>query len=861
MSADVLVLELPAGYEPGQEIHHPDDPPGEWDWLINLLVGPLRDRLWSSFVGYVQGQFSSLLDPLRQIRDRLAWLLAALWSVPGAIRDEVRGLKDRLVATLAYWLWRLLSSADALRHQAVAVLSSLPHVVVGGLRDLVAWLVGALSSLPHVVGGYLASQFGPLIGVVANIPNILRGALYEFKVSWEHHIASLRQAVAGGLPGLAIWIASSLDAIPGRLGQTLLGMYQGLFVWLQHAWNSVIEGARGVTIGVLTLGGRVLSEAARILAEGPPPELRAITDNLTARLQAGLVGIQDMIIGQGQITPELAPEIGVRAFLTASAIGFGAHVLSTAIELAHPLRYVGLHYLSGFLGQMGAFSTISYAVMGVMVREAVANPMAYHVRARTRPTIPTSGDLQAMRRKHNLTPSEFAQYMAYQGYTDFWIKRFEEYLPADPRLYEILRMADTHLPTGTPPPDAIPLLERLGIRSSGNPDWWLEMKFALAGYNWIDIPQLIETVRNRLTNSARLRHIATSALMFRNGYMTEEQFRLELAEAGQNEAQVDWRVRAEKLAALKDDVDDLVKLYTDRYLKDVINEDELLVALVNAGVTPHKAQILVHRAAIRKMPRPARPARAEEERELRKLQAKYSELYRRQYQADLITADQYFENLLAIGISDRLAAVTVQVEMARRAVQARKVAIRAEHRATTKTRRVYERLYREQFRAGELDPDGYYERLVDVGLTADQARGTVALELLKMYQLQERAELKAEEKLLLQEQREKARLYIRRYRAGDITAELLLERLRGLGIPDVLAETAVELERLKRREDTEKILAQVIVPALKVPFELAVRRLRELLRAGEISGEEFVAELLESGLAEETAALIGQVLT
>jgi len=464
-----------------------------------------------------------------------------------------------------------------------------------------------------------------------------------------------------------------------------------------------------------------------------------------------------------------------------------------------------------------------------------------------------------MRRKHNLTPAEFAEYMAYQGYSKFWVDRFEEYLPADPRLYEILRMADTHLPTGTPPAAAIPLLERLGIRSSGNPNWWLEMKFALAGYNWIDIPQLIEVVKQRLTNSARLRLISTAGLNFRQGYMEESQYRLELAEAGQNPEQIEWRARAEKLSALKDDILDLEKLYTDRYLKDVITEDDLLVALVNAGVTSRKARILVARAAIRKQPKPTSPSRKEEEAELRKFQTKASDLYKRQYQADLITADQYFDSLRAIGITERLAAMTVQVEMTKKSVQARKVAIREEEKAVTKTRRVYEKLYREQFRAGDIGPDQYLQLLLDQDLTPAQAQGTVALEILKLYKLQERAELKAEEKLALQEQRQKAKLYVRRYRAGDIDAATLLDRLIGLEIPRVLAETTVTLEELRLQEEAEKVLAQVIVPALRIPFDLAVARLKELLAAGEISLEEYLHELLESGLAEETVRLIAQV--
>ena len=922
-------------------------PNGEWDWLVDRLLGPLRGLLWQEIVPAVAGPANAVLQPI--------------WSV----RDAGLGIRNKL--------------------------GNIPGLITGALRHPLYGMRDKLANIPGLITSALQHPLFGLRDKVANIPGLITGALmaplFALRDAFNEKLEAAKMAIRQVALDVSFGILNLVGGIEKMKNELILGVSMAILNGLKASSEAQAE----ILDSVRQLGADFLAQAGPAITKGVPAVLGALTDTLTTILEAGLTGVQDLVLGEGQITPERAPEVGVRAFMVAAGLGATSHALATAIELLHPLRYVGLHYLSGFIAEMGGWSGISNALMGTLARVAIAFPMTYNIQARTRPVLPTSGDLQAMVRKHNISPSEFGENMAYHGYSQFWIDRYLEYLPADPRMFEILRLAETGIPDTEPPANAIPLLQRIGIRYAGNRDWWLEMKMALAGYNWIDIPKLVQTIRYRMTNTERTRLITAASVNFRSGYMPESDFRAELEAAGKAPEQVEWKVRAERLSALRDDINDLVKLYTDQYLKDVLTEGDLRVAMVNAGVTPRKADILVARAMIRKYPKPTDPTRAEEERALRAFQTKASQLYKEQYKANLITAGEYLQSLRSIGIRANVAWVTVEIEATKKVAQTRKVAIKESAQATVRVQRARERLYREQFRTGRIDSETYYRDLVEAGTIPLEARATVALEVLgregelrelrdaettaealrtrsayerlararyrtgqidaaayqaflesidvpsreaqaivalevtnrlaeleaaaareaeqtakaarklretlareqfrsgeigedrylaelleagtspalaratvelelwKLHDLARRAELKAEEKEALQLQRQQADLLIRRYRTGDITASTLLDNLVAIGVPELLATVTVQLEIQERREDANSVLSQLIVPAIKAPWQIYVKQLKSDLAAGEITTAQYLNELITSGLAENVASLIVEV--
>ncbi len=961
---------------------------GTWGWLVDLLLDPLRGKLLDDIRRYLVDPITDLLHPLRQIRDRITSALWPLWTIGGIISDMISDAANKirwgLIVSISGAIWSIPGAISTAR----AYIQSLPHVIVSGLRGPLWGAIGYIAALPQSL---LSGLLGPLWGAVGYIAAIPQSLLSGMLTPLWNLSGGIRELATAGIGTLTrpLWDLLAMinagiftiQSLPQLFVTSLSGLLAEVRTWWEQlvadAWASLTDWAASV---VDHLESDVYPDLER--------RAMGLRDQLLAGLESGMNTIQSMVLGQGTITPEMAPQIGGRAFFTAVGLGVSAHFLSSLVEFWHPTHMVGLHYLSGFLAQMGSYAPIANAIMGTTIQVGVATPMRYYLNARTRVSIPTPGDLQGMHRKHTLSPAQFGKNMAYWGYSEEWIKDYIEYLPADPRLFDILRMAEAGFPVTAPPAAAIPTLEKMGIRAGGNPDWWLQMKFALAGYNWIDIPMLVDTVHRRETNSERNRLVTTASVNFRNGYMGEAQFRQELADAGKTTAQVDWKVRAERLSALRDDILDLEKLFVDRYLKDLITYDDLIVAFVNIGIIPHKADILANRARIRKTPKPTDDVAKRAEKATREMQVAFSRMYKEQCRNDLITYDQYYSSLRAIRISEAVAWATVELERARRVGQSDRVAIKAEAQAATRTQAARQRLFRERFRAGVIDAGFYYDALINAGVVQAEARAIVDLEVVRiqshaatiataeataalvktraayqrLYQTQfraglittadyyddlivlgiaadlaratvdaeavrynaaldalegreaeatqraaqraqsrllrerydaglidadqyltglleirvdpelaratvdlaevarfdliARAELKLEEKEALALQREQARLYTRRFHAGEITPAQLLDRLISIGIPGLLAQTTVQLELEGRVDEAGRVRDQLIIPALKAPWTIYVKRLKELLVAGEITIAGYTRELITSGLAEDVAALV-----
>ena len=939
---------------------------GEWDWLIALILQPIQTTILSQVTQQLSGLIGPLLQPLRALSDRL------------------REIRQGFLQMVGQLLSGLVSPMATIAHR----IASSPHQLLAGLVSPMVTIAHRIASSPHQLLAGLVSPMVTIAHRIASSPNQLLAGLVSPMVTIGARIASSPNQLLAGLMSPLVTIGVRLgisnqaqQALPAALGSVglswLTADQEGKQRLQDRAWQNVVALGGQLQAGIQSAGNGAV-----------PAFLEGLKDFTVNTLRQGYDGLLAFILENDEITPELAPTVGVRAFLAASGLGAAAHLVSTAVELVHPLKAMGVHYLSGFLADMGSFSSISNALMGTMAQVAIANPMRYYLNNMTRATIPTPGDLQAMHRKHTLSQSDFARYMNYWGYNEAWVENYIEYLPADPRLFDILRMAEAGIPETSPPADALPTLRKMGIRAAGNPDWWLEMKFALAGYNWIDIPMLVDTVHRRLTATERNRLVTTASVNFRDGYMTEADYRLELAAAGKTQDQVDWRVRAERLAALNDDIDDLVKLYVDKFLKDQLTYDELVIAMVNVGVTPTKSGILARRAAIRKLPKPVDDTDKRQEKAVREMQAVWSRMYKEQYRADMITADGYYSSLRSIGIREDVAWATVELEIARRIGKAKKVETRAAARALTRVQTAQQRLYRDQFRAGQVDQGTYYNLLVQagmlpaeadpvvtsevirqqasqaeaaaslaraeqtrtvaayqrlyrdqfraymidagqylanlglLGISEDRARAIVAAEVtnreadlvrleareaeqtqraaqraqqrllqgqydaglidadqylagllqigtdpelawatvelaeVNRFDLLHRAALKDAERAELAVQKAQAQLYTRRYRAGELTPGQLYRNLVDIGIPELLAATTVDLEMDQRQAEADQVRESLVIPAIKRAWTLFVKDAERRYKAGELVLDQYIAELVFSGVADDIARII-----
>lgn len=400
---------------------------------------------------------------------------------------------------------------------------------------------------------------------------------------------------------------------------------------------------------------------------GPP--LTELWENAKKVLTESAVkiyeGAENLFEGHETLVPEDAPKIAGKLYAMAWGAGMLAHGISAVTELAHPLKSMGIHQTAAMVSDFGQFSRIAGATMGPLVNGVLGRLMTYNFQNLYRPQIPDEKLLIEFRSKREISKPEFDEAMGYQGFSKPWIDVIERWQWKDPRMFEIIRLADIGLQQGTMPSEEREWFKEFGLPGIPDSDWWLQRKFMRAGYEDVDIPVMIRFIHRREISFA-LTYVRTAIRRnYRWGYMGDEELekwmkRLQLPDEAKQ-----WISDAGELDREYFYKQDMVRYYTTAFRNDVIDDDEFLVSLLAIGLPVRESDIAVRTEKVKKKPKPSQPVTTAAKKATTKVQAKYIQLYREQYRKGLITRDRYLESLLSIGLTADLAEVSVQLEEAK----------------------------------------------------------------------------------------------------------------------------------------------------------------------------------------------------
>lgn len=357
-------------------------------------------------------------------------------------------------------------------------------------------------------------------------------------------------------------------------------------------------------------------------------------------------GVAKLFEGHSPITPEDAPAMALKLYLFAMGMGMAAHGTATVTELLHPLKRVGLHQTAAAIGDFASFGRIAGATIGPLMTRVLGQSMTYAVQKKYQPLIPDEKLLQIMAVKPDITMDEFRNAIRYHGYSEEWIDAIQRTMFREPRYFELKMMAEDEAATKD----------------------WLFLKSRRGGYTEDDSKIYVSSFIKAATRAQRVDYYRQAFYQYKEGYITEARFDEMLAELELRPEAHHFAKLAADLAYLTDTTRDMIRHYTDSYLKDVIDDDELLVSLVGLGVVPKRAWLMTAQAKIRKQPKPTRKVAAPVKKALSDIQKKYITLYATQYRKELITQERYLESLLAIGLEPDLAEVTVAIEAAKKGI-------------------------------------------------------------------------------------------------------------------------------------------------------------------------------------------------
>ncbi len=146
---------------------------------------------------------------------------------------------------------------------------------------------------------------------------------------------------------------------------------------------------------------------------------------------------------EAPITPEKAPEVAATLFADAMIAGVAAHMASVTAESNVYLKNMGMGYLAGFLADMGSFSRIAGATLGVAISLGVAQPFRYNINQQLRPRLPDARQLTELLSEYYIDSATFEHYMQYEGFSNEWIARLEQLAGAPLRYGQLAAMART----------------------------------------------------------------------------------------------------------------------------------------------------------------------------------------------------------------------------------------------------------------------------------------------------------------------------------------------------------------------------------------------------------------------------------
>lgn len=376
------------------------------------------------------------------------------------------------------------------------------------------------------------------------------------------------------------------------------------------------------------------------------PKLQGVIDwfkDLGGEIKDALLGpLDDILTAHSPVSIEDSFHLGKRVLLAGVAGVVGTGAMFTALELAHPLKQMGLGKLAEiYFGAMN-YQAITGAYIMPLTYAAIRNPVqmyfnrmfrtgrpspgdSFNLRkqnlitkddfdevlsysgypqgwidalAKLAKTYPALPDLEMMYAKKETTPEQFERWMRWWGYDDEMLEVYKRYLWMDPRLTELIRIAQLYRPPTHPEPQAVEWLRRAGIPLTDPDAWWFTYKIAKAGYEPIDIPILTEVAKLGVVRREQTLFFSSAQRLFRDGYITEAKVKELTATAWVAKPPIEYRLMAVELDrdyALKEET---VGLLLAAFIRGILDESEAIGLMADLGMDVVRIALRIMRAKL-----------------------------------------------------------------------------------------------------------------------------------------------------------------------------------------------------------------------------------------------------------------------
>ena len=589
---------------------------------------------------------------------------------------------------------------------------------------------------------------------------------------------------------LSDWLKALWEFITVRVPNFFSDLFKDAQPFFKAVKDILLDFYKFITELISKVGNFLLNstEAKYLMFAASPAPF--IATYVGAKVAESFKGVRDQIITGAGIQPEQAPLLALTALAGATAAGSIAHWVSVATEIFYPTKNLGLQQIAAIVADVGSYSRIITASMGVMITLAIRQPFEYYIKKLIRPQIPNERTLIELLQRRELSVDDFRKNMAYTGYSEKWIDNITKAAFREPRLTELMY-----------------------VYEDGNiPDDWLADRIRKYGIADEDVDKFLMAVNLRVMKTQRQDFYSATMNLFAQGFLSDAQFDDNLEILSLRKEAKELAKRAADLKYLNNKINDNINLAVDKYKKGAITKGELGTILTGLGITPDRIRDIVDQAEIYLKPKPVAPVKPNIDTEYNKIVQKMIPLYIQQYRFEMIKPDDLKAKLKSLGLLEEYVNLVISIEDAKKV----KTATRLSDVELAKRNRELENLFRQQyidqFRADLINADSLAENLLAIGLDAGIVKATVDLETVKKYLpetvSEDRAAIAAEKDL----KKKYYDLYINAYRKDLISEDDLSTYLLSINIPAEEVAVDLQLEQI-RKLSPAKIAPTEIIPA------------------------------------------------
>jgi len=275
----------------------------------------------------------------------------------------------------------------------------------------------------------------------------------------------------------------------------------------------------------------------------------------------------------------------INTLRTPASIMLALTAATSAGELVHPLKELGLGRISAMVYKLAGWDGILNAFMSPLINASLGVKVGYDVNSIFTPYIVTGSDLLEMAYKGDLRTKltqpyvkwdgnvatrqeednldNLHKFLSWQGYDSWWVERIEYGMYYEPRFYDLLRASDT----------------------TYLDEEWVANKLARAGFSDEDISIYIDIFRKRSHYEDFKSLRIYNRKLFEQNVLTEDEFKDNLKLLGYSDTYIPTIVEYIKEVKRVDENEEFRKAYERSYKEGFITETEFIEKLTELGYT------------------------------------------------------------------------------------------------------------------------------------------------------------------------------------------------------------------------------------------------------------------------------------